>query len=497
MAPACLGLVEMGLSDASACSQETESLLATLGREAGLAIHNLGLYLEVIDERNRNRVILQSMGDGVFTLDAQMHVTSFNESAQRITGFKAAEVMGRPCWEVFQGGAGEQGLLCCGERCPVRQAMEEREEPPQHELLIKACDGSRKSVVFYPALGKKYAAGSGPEVVVVFRDVSAQREMEKLRHAFMSTMSHELRTPLTSIKGCASTLLHPRANFDRDAMRNFLSIINEEADRLARLINDLLEASRIDAHRLVIQMRAVKLGPLVERVLAPHRKAGIHEVSLEGDPGLEAWCDPSQMSYVLGQLIGNAAKYSPSGGRIMVSIGERGSWIQVSVQDQGIGIPFDSRSISSSPSIGWTREMIAWSTGRAWACSSCGGSWRPTGGRFTWRACSAEDPASPSRFRRCPRSGRRRRSSGAAVGASWILQEGGDAMESGSERLRAALRSLGYETFRPGQEEIVQAVVGGRDVLAVLPTGGGKSLCYQVPALLGEGWCWWCHPWWR
>lgn len=338
-----LGMLEMGLRDGSAFSEETESLLATLGREAGIAIHNLGLYLEVVDERNRNRVILQSMGDGVFTLDANMNVTSFNEAAQKITGFRTSEVVGRPCWDVFQGRTADGDLLCSVERCPVRRAMEAHEALPQHELTIKARDGSEKDVTFHPAPGRKHSGAGGPEVVALFRDVSKQREMERVRSAFMSTMSHELRTPLTSIKGCASTLLHPRANFDRDALRNFLSIINEEADRLTRLINELLEASRLDTNRLVIQMRTVKLVPLVERVLAPHRKAGIHEVVLEADLALEAWCDAAQMSYVLGQLIGNAAKYSPTGGRIVVSLSDRTPWVHVSVQDQGIGIPFDQQ----------------------------------------------------------------------------------------------------------------------------------------------------------
>jgi len=336
-----LGLIEMGLRERQKPSDETRNMLATLGREAALAIHNLQLYLEVVDERNRNAAVLEAIGDGVYAMDSEMRITAFNEAAQAITGRQAEDVIGRHCWEVFHGRDREGELICCAERCVVLNAVRNRETPPQYELKVKAADGSEKRVQYHPTLGRR-GSDTRSGVVSVFRDVSKIREMEELRSDFMSTVSHELRTPLTSIKGCVSTLMHPKAHFDREATGNFLRIINEEADRLNGLINNLLEASRLESDRLVIQQQNVQLYPLVEKAVSRQRQlVRRHEIVLEGSTEVQAWCDASQMEYVFGQLLSNAIRYSPNGGQVLVTLAEEDAWVKGSVIDQGIGIPFD------------------------------------------------------------------------------------------------------------------------------------------------------------
>ncbi len=344
-----LGLLELGMAG-RAPSGESITLLTTLGREAGIALHNVKLYSEIIDERNRTDAVLRSIGDGVYTMDESMRITSFNEAARHITGRSESEVVGKRCWDVFRGTTKDGELICCEEKCVVLAARRAGEPLPQYELKIRNRDGTQRDVLFHPSLGRKDMLAAGPHVVSVFRDVSRLREMEDLRSQFMSTVSHELRTPLTSIKGCVSTLLHPRARFDNEDTRSMLSIINQEADRLNRLINDLLEASRLESSRLMVQPQKLKLQPLVEKIVDHQRQlTPRHQFVVDGDLSAEAWCDPVQMEYVFTQLLGNAVKYSPQGGTVRVAMQPQEQALEVAVEDQGVGVPADQRESIFQP----------------------------------------------------------------------------------------------------------------------------------------------------
>jgi PAS domain S-box-containing protein len=398
-----LGLLEGGLR--AKASDDQIDMMTTFGREAGIAVHNVKMYLEVVGERNRNQTVLESIGDGVYTVDAEMRITSFNRPAEEITGHAPTDAIGRHCWEVFAGRTKDGELICSPEKCIVANAVRKGEKIPQYELRVKTREGGEKNVLFHATLGRKDPMTGGPEVVSVFRDVSRVREMEELRHDFMTTVSHELRTPLTSIKGCVATLLHPRANFDREAVDNFLSIINEESDRLARLISDLLEASRMESDQLVMQQQNTPLHPLAERAAGKHRMmTRRHQIEVDGALELEAWCDPQQLEYVFGQLIGNAIKYSPQGGQVRLSYGLQGGWVQASVEDEGIGIPFDQRDRIFEPfhrvdkrdtrqiygaglGLFIVRRIVEAHGGRIWVDSTLGG-----GSRFTFTLPTAQPP---------------------------------------------------------------------------------------------------------
>jgi len=182
-------------------------------------------------------------------------------------------------------------------------------------------------------------------MVAIFNDITEIRSVERMKTAFVATVSHELRTPLTSIKGFISTLLDDRDGyFDKNTQVEFYQIIDSECDRLTRLINDLLNVSRIEAGRaLEINYQPFNMLQLAKRVLDAQRTyATAHTLVLHAPETMEqVIADPDKIDQVLTNLVSNAIKYSPRGGEVSLAIKELDDSIEVTVQDQGIGIPQD------------------------------------------------------------------------------------------------------------------------------------------------------------
>lgn len=179
----------------------------------------------------------------------------------------------------------------------------------------------------------------------MYREVVKEREqVEKMKTAFVSTVSHELRTPLTSIKGFICTLLDDEGAFDADTRRDFYNIINEECDRLVRLISDLLDVSRIEAGRaLDLKWKPVDLRMLIERVIIVQSSFTTkHSFESVIDPDLpQVVADEDKVEQILTNLVSNAIKYSPGGGTITVKASPSENGAVLSITDQGIGIPVE------------------------------------------------------------------------------------------------------------------------------------------------------------
>ncbi|MBI4319031.1 MAG: HAMP domain-containing protein [Chloroflexi bacterium] len=169
----------------------------------------------------------------------------------------------------------------------------------------------------------------------------ALEEADRLKSEFISTVSHELRTPLSSIKGYTTTLLRKDVTWDAATRTEFLEIVDEECDKLRELIDNLLEMSKVEAGALNICKQPVLVGRIVRRVVAEQQaRAQKHELSVEfpaSYPILEA--DPRRIEQILHNLLENAVKYSPDGGRIVVRGEISGGNALVSVSDEGVGIP--------------------------------------------------------------------------------------------------------------------------------------------------------------
>jgi signal transduction histidine kinase len=177
--------------------------------------------------------------------------------------------------------------------------------------------------------------------VYAFRDLTEERVLEELRADFVSTVSHELRTPLAAIYGAALTLQREDLPLESGQREKLLGMISGESDRLARTVNDILWASRLDAERLHVSIGSHDAGELARTVLDTarvHLPADI-DLSLSIEPGLPpVAADPDKVRQVLTNLVDNAIKYSPDGGAVTVEVNKRDHSLRFSVCDEGLGI---------------------------------------------------------------------------------------------------------------------------------------------------------------
>lgn len=284
-----------------------------------------GRLVELSQEKARLETILRTMADGVLLVDAKKRIVMMNAAAEAIFNVSAAEVKGRDHLEVTHHFDLDQALervLRTGE-----PSMLEIRRAQRGEQIMEARLGS---------------FGHDWGVLVVLQDITRARKLEQMRTEFVSNVTHELRTPLTSIRGFAETLLEGALD-DPDAARHFVGIIKRESDQLGRLIDDILDLSRIEGGRWKVKKEPLHLHQLAEETvgrLAPKAQSLGVDLRLTISPALpEIHGDTVRLAQVLLNLVDNALKYTPAGGSVTVSAEDLGNMIRLKVADTGTGIP--------------------------------------------------------------------------------------------------------------------------------------------------------------
>jgi two-component system, OmpR family, phosphate regulon sensor histidine kinase PhoR len=286
-------------------------------------------FVQLEEDRQQLRLILSGMVEGVIALTADQRILFANDRAAHLLGFPVRTVVGRRLWEVVRQKALQQVVL---------KALA-GEEAVQEEL---AWDGqaSRNLTVHVARLPGTPARGA----VLVLHDTSELRRLERVRQEFVANVSHELKTPLSVIKACVETLLDGAVD-DPVHREPFLKQVGDQADRLHALILDLLSLARIESGEEVFDFEAVPLGPVVARCLERHwtraeAKGQRLEAVAPAEAGaVAAWADEDAVSEILENLVDNAVKYTPDGGRITVRWRREGELVWLEVEDTGIGIP--------------------------------------------------------------------------------------------------------------------------------------------------------------
>jgi signal transduction histidine kinase len=295
-----------------------------LGRRAAVAVDNALLYDEAERRADAARV-LEHVADGVFLLDSSGLVRLWNRAAEAITLLPAAEVVGRPAAEAIPGWAQ------IVERVPVTSAPAAAARAATLPLQLPGRE------LWLSVAGAGFAEGT----VYAFRDLTEERALEELRSDFVSTVSHELRTPLAAIYGAALTLQREDLRLEDDQREKLLAMISGESDRLARTVNDILSASRLDADRLHVAIGSHDAEELTRSVVDAarfHLPPNI-ELSLTPEADLPpVAADPDKVRQVLTNLVDNAIKYSPDGGPVEVEVTRRDHALRFSVRDRGLGI---------------------------------------------------------------------------------------------------------------------------------------------------------------
>jgi PAS domain S-box-containing protein len=293
---------------------------------------------------NRLAITLRSIGDAVIATDDHGVVTMANPVAEKLTGWPQADAAGKPLDEIFR---------------IVNEDTRETVESPvtkvlreggivglaNHTVLIRRDQG--ETAIEDSGAPILDDAGRTIGVVLVFRDATQARAAEKALHdadrrkdEFLATLAHELRNPLAPIRQAAGTAAHPSATPEQTAWS--LGVINRQVGHMARLLDDLLDVSRITRGRLEVRKARVLLKTVVDsavEIAQPAVHAGRHHlvVELPNEP-LELEVDALRIAQVLGNLLTNAAKYTPSEGRIRLMAERVADDVLVHVIDNGIGL---------------------------------------------------------------------------------------------------------------------------------------------------------------
>ena len=279
------------------------------------------------DERNQSAAILASMVEGVAVVSGDERILFCNRAFEQILELPEGISKGRKLVEALR-----QAELVSA----VRQVL-----PGGDEVTGEVEVGTIRPRNFSVTAAPVRAAGAN-SAVLVLHDITELRRLERVRRDFVANVSHEFKTPLTAIQGFAETLLGGALD-DMANRSRFVEIIREHAQRLARLTNDLLKLSRIEAGRLELETRPVNVAALVSSCVETARfKAEAKGLRIavdlpDGNPPVRG--DSSQLGEVLQNLIDNALQYTPAGGRIDVSAYSNGHEVIFTVADTGIGIP--------------------------------------------------------------------------------------------------------------------------------------------------------------
>jgi len=312
-------------------------VLAAFADQAAIAVHNARLYQRLLSEKRHLDAIVENSADGVMMLDGLWRIQTANRALEQLLGLRREEILGRPCAEILRLTT-PQGAPICQRGCPLESQV--YDPHPYVEGVLTARDGRRVHVgISYTVL--RSPSGQIRDVIANVRDISRAKEAEEAKSVFMSSISHELKTPVAIIKGYAGTLRRPDADWDPETLRKGLGVIEEESDRLDRLITSLLEASRIQAGALELHPAPLQIVGLVEKLVEEFRtQTDKHTFQFDFPANFPpVWVDFERIRMVLANLLSNAIKYSPRGGVIRV-----GGWVEgersiLYVSDQGIGIP--------------------------------------------------------------------------------------------------------------------------------------------------------------
>ncbi len=331
------GALYLGDNRRDFVSEQERQFLESFAYFASTAIENAQLYQAVADKNQELETILSGIGDGVLVVDADLRVMLMNPVATRIFSLQAPPPNGAPLPESIR-------------RQPIYDLLEEIRVAPndfQMQEIDLAPLGSDQ-LRTYQALATPLMVGQTLQgIATVLRDITTQKELERMKSNFLSVVSHELRTPLHAIKGFVNIILMGKTGPVSEIQRDFLETVQEQTNNLQRLIDDLLEFSRLESGRVTLRLQPVDIPVVIEAVveklsLAAH-SAHVTIINRTPEDLPTILADPWRLEQVVTNLVDNAIKFTPDKGQVTIDAVDLGDYIQVSVADTGIGVPAEQR----------------------------------------------------------------------------------------------------------------------------------------------------------
>ena len=292
-------------------------------------------------------VVLNSIADGVYSTDLNRVIKTWSRGAEEITGWKAEEIIGHPCFD-FLKHTDDEGKVLCDVDCPIAQTLRTGQDTAK-EATVLTKSGKRipVSITVGPIFDEE---GNVIGAVEVFRDISKEKELlesikraNALKDQFLANVSHELRTPLNSIIGFSELLKEQLVGPLNEKQLHYVQNILQSAEHLLSIINDILDLSKVEAGSLEVESLPVNLKEILQWALFMQReRAKRHNISLNLEMDEEIGIvrtDPTRLKQILFNLLSNAVKFTPDGGSVSVKARKLDGEIQISVSDTGIGIP--------------------------------------------------------------------------------------------------------------------------------------------------------------
>ena len=347
-----VGALTATSAETNAFTEVDVNLLDAFGDQAAIAVKNARLYEKLVEEEketarlyqsvleksNELEAVLIGIGDGVVFVDPQLHLLMMNPVAARMFGVTTTPVPGTQLPDLVDNAAVIDLAL---------ETLQDTDRPATREITLQD-DGERKEI--YEALASS-VRGAGEQVrgvVMVMRDVTSQKEIDQIKSDFLSVVSHELRTPLHSIKGFVDIILMGKTGRITELQRDFLTTVKESTSNLQRLIDDLLEFSRMEAGQIKLKPEMMSVHHTAEQVverllpLAQEGRLQLRNEVPEEVGSVEA--DPMRIEQVLTNLVSNAIKFTPEEGTVTISGRDLGKEVLVCVTDTGIGIPKEEQA---------------------------------------------------------------------------------------------------------------------------------------------------------
>lgn len=340
-----IGVIVVGSRRFHKFAKREINLLKAFGSQLGAALENAQLYDEVDRGKAYIENLVENAGDAVVSTDREDRILTWNRAAEVIFGHSKEEAIGKKL----------DMLLPPGH---LRE-LEEIRNKVQLAGLIRNLEVRRKrkdGAIIDVALAVSPIKDKDNNVIgflYLAKDITEKqryqqrlKELDKMKSDFVSNVSHELRTPLTAVKGSVDNMLDGLTGLLNEKQSRYLTRIKSNADRLTRLINDILDLSRIEAGKIDLQAAVLPLVALAKEVAEGLRPIAVDKlISLEvasPDARVTAWADRDKVIQVLMNLIGNAVKFTPTHGKVSVAIERNGNeWVQTSVADTGPGIPLE------------------------------------------------------------------------------------------------------------------------------------------------------------
>jgi two-component system phosphate regulon sensor histidine kinase PhoR len=348
--------------------------------------------------RDQAERVLSRVGDGVFLVDRDGVIRLWNPAAEAITGFRADAICDRPADEMIP------GWRTIAARVPVASRPGDADDASSAETVPLDIDGRE---LWLSIVGVTLADGT----VYAFRDVTRERRLEALRSQFVATISHELRTPLASLHGAALTLLERENDLSAETQHALLDMIAVQSRRLAELVEEILVAGQLDSGSLRVVTEPFDPEELVWTAAAAARLRVGNDTTIDVSvPAMlpKVAGDAERTRQVLTNLVDNAIKYSPHGGRIELGVEADDAHARFTVRDEGLGIPLgeqqrifdkfyrldpDHRRGIGGSGLGLyiCRELVESMNGRIWVESDPG-----KGATFTFELPVAERITAPA-----------------------------------------------------------------------------------------------------